>query len=94
MVSNSTKIVRHQQKQWSKNGSKKKNFSKHLFNQWGILFSNFFFLFLVWICLKFTAKKEKSSKFFLHTENGGVRHIGYTYRGGYTYRAGCNTGRW
>jgi hypothetical protein len=34
-------------------------------------------------------KRKKSEKFFLNTENGGVRRSGYTYRGGYTYRAGC-----
>jgi hypothetical protein len=40
--------------------------------------------------LKFTAKKEKSRKIFLHTENG-VRRSGNTYRGGYTYRAGSTS---
>jgi hypothetical protein len=35
-------------------------------------------------------KRKKSEKFFLHTENAGVRRSGYTYRGGYTYPAGCN----
>jgi hypothetical protein len=36
-------------------------------------------------------KRKKSEKFFLHTENGGVRRSGYTYRNGYTYRASCRT---
>jgi hypothetical protein len=68
MVLNSAKIVCHRQKLRSKNtGGKKNYFLKTFFELVRNFFSNFFFLFLVWICLKFTAKKEKSRKKLFNT---------------------------
>jgi hypothetical protein len=70
------KIVRCWQKQRYENSNlKEKKILNCLFSSKAFV-KNFFFLFLVWICLKFTAKNKNVDNFFKHTENGGVRRNG------------------
>jgi hypothetical protein len=83
MVLNSAKIVCHRRKRRSK-------------NTFFDLVRNFFFkLFLLVSSVDlfevYCQKRKKSKKIIEHTENGGVKRSGYTYRGGYIYRAGCST---
>jgi hypothetical protein len=68
----------------------KKYFFKNVFLTSKALFFELFLLVSsVNLFEVYCKKRKKSEKFFLHTENGGVRRSGYTYRGGYTYCPGC-----